>query len=511
MRVRERERAVTPRVFLGRRHRSLPSPEVRQIRGVIMWIAEIGLRYQFSNGRSPWDHYRTRRSSQSVGRDARYSNDHDDAFRRTGFYQHQSRSGFDYQHFDERALHAKQGQRQCDVAFRRHESRDAYQDEDSRFNFALQHAEQWQVDGEGRREVGVAARRRSRVGRSRVRRLTVDDNSRYGGGKAYHQHQGGAEHLGSTFRRFVSFYFTNFPAQLSNYHLRLGFEVCGMLEDVYVPKKRNKHGAPFGFVKFSNVRDVTKLTKALNDVWFGHFRVRARVASFDRFNRNVPEARKVRGDSGIEKKEGHNIPMKSKGGVEGPMMTRTKEATEVVNASDDVRVGDIVLKLGERQEPAAWKEVNKQGEGSQTRPLITTEGATHEKECGVLMRNYRTVDDDVKWAQSGLVATLVNGEAVPVVQSRINGCRVFQTRVFELDALGQYSAALQTGRLADSCTAEKDRLDFARVLIATSDLEIVNRVETVLVDGTMVEVKIMEEWGYALGEDTCLFEDDRDS
>ncbi|MCI63573.1 hypothetical protein A2U01_0084830, partial [Trifolium medium] len=86
---------------------------------------------------------------------------------------------------------------------------------------------------------------------------------------------------------------------------------------------------PFGFVKFSNVRDVTKLTKALN-------RVRARVASFDLFNRNVTEARKVRGDSGIEKKDGHNIPMMSKGGDEGPKMTRTKEATEVVNAPDDV-------------------------------------------------------------------------------------------------------------------------------------------------------------------------------
>ncbi|MCI91076.1 DUF4283 domain protein, partial [Trifolium medium] len=36
-------------------------------------------------------------------------------------------------------------------------------------------------------------------------------------------------------------------------------------------------------------------------------------------------------------------------------------------------------------------------------------------------------------------------------------------------------------------------------------------VETVLVDGIMVEVKIVEEWGYALGEDTCLFEDESTS
>jgi hypothetical protein len=46
---------------------------------------------------------------------------------------------------------------------------------------------------------------------------------------------------------------------------------------------------------------------------------------------------------------------------------------------------------------------------------------------------------------------------------------------------------------ADSCSAEKDRLDFARVLIATSDLAIVSRVERVLVDGAQVVIKIVEE------------------
>ncbi|MCI47195.1 DUF4283 domain protein, partial [Trifolium medium] len=31
------------------------------------------------------------------------------------------------------------------------------------------------------------------------------------------------------------------------------------------------------------------------------------------------------------------------------------------------------------------------------------------------------------------------------------------------------------------------------------------------VDETLVEIKIMEEWGYALGEDTCLFEEESGS
>ncbi|PNX92129.1 putative sulfate transporter [Trifolium pratense] len=63
----------------------------------------------------------------------------------------------------------------------------------------------------------------------------------------------------------------------------------------------------------------------------------------------------------------------------------------------------------------------------------------------------------------------------------------------------------------DSCSVDKDRLDYARVLIATSDLEFVNKVVTVLVDGLQVEVKIVEERCFALGEDTCLFEEGSDS
>jgi len=41
----------------------------------------------------------------------------------------------------------------------------------------------------------------------------------------------------SQYKRFVTFYFTNFLAQLSNFYLRKGLEVCCILEDVVVPSK----------------------------------------------------------------------------------------------------------------------------------------------------------------------------------------------------------------------------------------------------------------------------------
>ncbi|MCI24592.1 papain family cysteine protease, partial [Trifolium medium] len=112
-----------------------------------------------------------------------------------------------------------------------------------------EHDEQRRYNVERRRKVDVEIRGRSRVGRSRVRRHVENDNSGYVSRKE-HDQQGGVENLGSEYRRF------------------------------------------------SNVRDVTKLTKALNAVCFGHFRVRARVASFDRFDRNVTAEEKGPGSQG---------------------------------------------------------------------------------------------------------------------------------------------------------------------------------------------------------------------
>ena len=56
----------------------------------------------------------------------------------------------------------------------------------------------------------------------------------------------------------------------------------------------------FGFVRYGNVRDVDKLLKALNNVWFGDCRVVAKVASFDRLG-NKNQGVGVKGD-GVNRK-----------------------------------------------------------------------------------------------------------------------------------------------------------------------------------------------------------------
>jgi hypothetical protein len=49
------------------------------------------------------------------------------------------------------------------------------------------------------------------------------------------------------------------------------------------------------------------------------------------------------------------------------------------------------------------------------------------------------------------------------------------------------------------------------VLVSTSLFDVINMSEQILLDGELVDIKIIEEWGFHLGEDACLSEVDAKS
>jgi len=121
------------------------------------------------------------------------------------------------------------------------------------------------AESQRREEDGDVRGTKAHIRRSKVTAITTTNN---------------ASTIGPLFHRFVTFYFTNFPPHLSNFFLRKGFEVCGILEEVVVPRKCNVKEEHYGFVRISNVRDVGKLLKAVNSFCFGNFLIKARVARF---------------------------------------------------------------------------------------------------------------------------------------------------------------------------------------------------------------------------------------
>ncbi|PNX71868.1 putative sulfate transporter, partial [Trifolium pratense] len=601
MRVRERGRSAAPRAHLGRPFRSPPSPEARHIRGGE--LVDSGDWTEVS--------YRRRKELRKADRgNSRFKHNTFNKKRATslsGFHTfHDDRSCFNNHvrdHYSGRSVQSRYNKdrsraRRRSRSTHRRRSCSRFSIRDRRMAVGL-HSGWWQNKGERSRNESLDRWQKKDYERrydenqfqQGVREkhdlnwacMEKQVDLGHGSGKENYG-RGGYDNLGTELKRYVSFYFTNFPYQLSNFYLRKGFEVCVMLEDVFVPKKRNKRGQPFGFVKFSNVRDVSKLLSALNNVHFGHYCVRARVASFDRNERTAGQR--------LEKER----PVLTKGNVKSAMTKSiiidpriatlygndgshepgvVKDNVLVKGGSGDpgaVRVGHIEVPLGARKEIVA-RNIGQAKEGGPTSSTLTLpEAASKKKNSQIMMRSYSTEADDVSWAQNGIVATIIDGEAVPIVQSRImdagfndvvlipmgadkvfvrsvtgvdamvvvNNAKEFFQLIFShwtrWDNLAQpyrrgawvrlYGIPLQAwnvnffklcvvecGRFLrlDNCSVEKERLDFARILIATTELESVNKVETVLVDGTQVEVRIVEEWGFNLGEDSCLFRDDGES
>lgn len=78
--------------------------------------------------------------------------------------------------------------------------------------------------------------------------------------------------------------------------------MCDIMENVYLAQKRNVNGGVFSFVCFGKVKDVEKLLKALNNVWFGDWKVVSKVANVGRTGNNRREGRE-RGE-GEKNREG---------------------------------------------------------------------------------------------------------------------------------------------------------------------------------------------------------------
>jgi hypothetical protein len=87
----------------------------------------------------------------------------------------------------------------------------------------------------------------------------------------------------------ISFFVTNFPEDSNVEDLWRVFSRFGRLGDVYIPKKVDKWGKRFAFVKFMEDRELLELNQKMDDVWIGSFKLRINKS---RFGRNESQEKK---------------------------------------------------------------------------------------------------------------------------------------------------------------------------------------------------------------------------
>jgi RNA recognition motif-containing protein len=80
----------------------------------------------------------------------------------------------------------------------------------------------------------------------------------------------------------TTFFFSNFPEDIKELDLWHRFGRFGRVGDVYIPKKVDKQGRRFGFVKYREVSDATELLRSISDIWIGSFKLRVNRSKFSK-------------------------------------------------------------------------------------------------------------------------------------------------------------------------------------------------------------------------------------
>lgn len=238
-----------------------------------------------------------------------------------------------------------------------------------------------------------------------------------------------------------------------------------MLE-VVVPSKCNASGERYGFVRFSNVRDICKLLKAVNSVWFGNFQIKAKVARFDKAASAEVEKAIEEGGGVIVSKE---CAVKDGGGVkpvvggalkqlEGVKLRRvgsTKDVDPYLGVGDfskaaemakggegvskearqesvvGVKVGEVTLNLnkGVRRGFEGVKCTQEASFFPGSQPVVVGHPSIQK-----FIRKYSSHAEDLLWASQGVLANVINGEAIPIVQKRISDAGIEDVEIIPVGA-----------------------------------------------------------------------------
>ncbi|GLT40914.1 hypothetical protein SLA2020_150110 [Shorea laevis] len=75
-----------------------------------------------------------------------------------------------------------------------------------------------------------------------------------------------------------TFFFYNFPENCEEKELWYSFQKYGKVLDVYVPKKHDKWGKRYGFLRMLGVQNEDQMVRRLNEIWFSSYKLRVKIA-----------------------------------------------------------------------------------------------------------------------------------------------------------------------------------------------------------------------------------------
>jgi hypothetical protein len=324
----------------------------------------------------------------------------------------------------------------------------------------------------------------------------------------------------------TSFFVTNFPEDLVWGDLWKLFAKFGSVCDVFIPKKVDKWGRRFGFVKFKEVKEfeVELLSKKLEDVWWDKFKLKINRA---RFGKGEEKEGSTAGNSHTQRL----LPENNRR-VGDDLSFKSLLLGQVKNSDDAVAVKEGMA--GDGDGGRKKKRVLSIGE------LVPLEIPIQDQTMSLLKQSmvglfketmdFQTFHDRlIMEGQHEVKATYMGGSMVllqcssegelsevlkfnkqwwdncfrkiiPWRPNLLSECRETWIQIFgiPLHAWEEYTFKMVAGRFGvfldfDEATVSKQRLDLARVKLRSVRRGLIDTVLQLKVEGELFDVWVVEE------------------
>ncbi|MCI04352.1 RNA recognition motif, partial [Trifolium medium] len=289
------------------------------------------------------------------------------------------------------------------------------------------------------------------------------------------------------------------------------FAKFGRVGEVYIPQKRDKRGNRFGFVKFKEVKGVEALSKRLEDVWLGTYKIRTNLSRFGRINSKGPATK----DKSVTVLESGGERPKSfqpfKAALTGEPVDKGSSVIDVVDA--DVALDFLQVLEG--------SYVGRLGNGVNVRSLQTKLSLTGMQSVrvvtmgGGLVLIFRSSGEEVcepirnKGWWGGMLVDIKRWTPNIVSAKRDLWVSLYG---IPLHAWGESTFRAVASRCGvfvdvDDVTRNRLRLDVARMKIESSICGCVDFSIKLVVQGASYMVRVVEEGGGWLGREDVFVDD----
>ncbi|GLU01162.1 hypothetical protein SLE2022_184840 [Rubroshorea leprosula] len=213
----------------------------------------------------------------------------------------------------------------------------------------------------------------------------------------------------------TTFFIYNFPENVEVKELWYRFQRYGKVIDVFVPKKRDKWGKRFGFLRLLGVENESQMVRRLNEIWIDSYKLRVKTTE----DRSKERAK----GTGTRGRTQHRVDRLVKPGQSYAQVVKGKEQrTQSLPASVETLGGEDRASTHLKKGTIQTRQQNEKEEVESCQILKPKRSREKDRDAesqGECME-FTPTQEELKWLEGGMVAILKSLPLINDIQQRID-------------------------------------------------------------------------------------------